>query len=1077
MRNPSRLLVALALALGLPSGAAAQGEATLTGRVTNESGAPLASASVFLEGMNLGTLTREDGRYSFLVPGARVQGQQVTLTARVIGYRPRSAQLALRPGTIEQDFTLELNPLRLGEVVVTGAGTATTREKLGNVINSVQGDALVRSNEPNIVSALAGKAPNVEVRSAAGDPGASSYIRIRGVKTIQGTGQPLFVIDGVPIDNSTISTPLTSLGTPALQTPNGQTFLSGVSQPNRASDINPNDIESIEILKGAAAAAIYGARAAQGVVLITTKSGRLGATRATLRSSYSWDQVTQGPPLQRRFGQGVITSGSCDTDGCFGSPFSWGPELPPGTPTFDHFREMFRTGHMLDNTVTLSGGSERTAFYLSAGRLDHEGTVVGPNSWYDRTSLRLKASHQILERLTVGGNASYVETRGSFIQKGSNLSGLLLGALRTPPEFDNRQYLSPENGLHRSYRYPRPAGLNVSRGYDNPFWVLNAHVNESEANRVFGNFDVDYGPLDWLTFKWTVGGDYISDRQLQALPPSNSTWATGTLTRGDYTTYQIDHNLVGTATHTFGPNLAGSLTLGHNLNSRRFVQYFTTGFDYIDPTVHKLDNLITWIPNEFESLIHSESYFGQVTADLYDQLFLTAAIRNDGSSTFARSDRRHWFPKASAAWTFSALLPASPWLSFGKLRAAYGETGREPGVYQLFSGYAYGAFLDGGWGGFINATQAGLGGVALGITRGQENVRPERTREIEFGADLGFLDQRLDLGITVYDSRSTDVIFLAPLAPSTGYLQQVQNAATIDNDGLELTLNVRPVTTPNFAWDVGINWATNNNRVVSLQGAEFVNIPGAFAGAPAVAQVGSRVGVLQGFDYARCGRQLVINGVDIDAACGNAPAGALFIAGDGFPIVDPTTRIMMDPFPEWTGSVRSGVTLWGKLQLTGLLDVSQGGQVWNGTKGALYHFGTHRDTEIRGQTRTFGRDIMPGPVAGPGAETPVVIDLDWFTGLGSGFGPVVTNFVEDASWVKLRELSAAYSFDQPFVRNTTGLTSIDVRLAARNLKTWTDYTGIDPETNLGGAEVSQRGIDYFNNPQTRSFVLTIGLNR
>src|SRR4029453_1032219 len=276
-------------------------------------------------------------RYQLTIPAARVTGQQVSLSVRAIGFRNTSALITLTGGSLSKDFTLVANPPRLGEVVGTGPGTSTTVEKLGNTINSVKSEEVQKSNEPNIVNALAAKAPGVEVTSQSGDPGAGSSIIIRGLKTIQGDGQPLFVIDGQPIDNSTLNTS---------EFPDAST-----AYTNRAADINPNDIESIEILKGAAASAIYGARAAQGVILITTKSGRAGQTRYTFRSSFGFDEVNRSLPLQRSFGRGDYGSASsaeCGSPGCSPTSSSWGPKLAGGTATYDHWDEAFDTGHTFD---------------------------------------------------------------------------------------------------------------------------------------------------------------------------------------------------------------------------------------------------------------------------------------------------------------------------------------------------------------------------------------------------------------------------------------------------------------------------------------------------------------------------------------------------------------------------------------------------------------------------------------------------------------------------------------------------------------------------------------------------------
>ena len=1147
VRHLRRLLGMAAVLALVPAWAGAQEAATITGTVRSDAGSPLQLATVFVEGLGIGTTTRENGEYTLTVPAARVQGQQVTLSVRLIGYRPRTAQITLRPGAITQDFTMSANPLQLGEVIITGAGTVTTREKLGNVINSVDSMAITRSNETNIVSALAAKAPNVEVKTQSGEPGASSSIRIRGAKSIQGTGQPLFVVDGMPLDNSTNTTEAFTAIVPPTQ---------GTVSPNRASDINPNDIESIEILKGAAASAIYGARAAEGVVLITTKSGRAGPTRYSLRSNISFDKVDKNVPLQRTYGHGSGSAISASADLCYllgdegidcvPGGASWGPRLdeatykaaissfftgpaattpalcvpgtdecgapgaptaalvdrafaalyPSGLQTYDHFGELFRTGSTIDNTLSASGGNDRTTFFLSAGRTDQKGIFVGPNNWYDKSSARLKATHRLLEKLTIGGNASYTDARGSYIQKGSNLAGVFLGGLRTAPNFDSRQYLDAVTGLHRAYRYPRPStqSFNTGRVYDNPFFVLNEYENTSELNRIVGNTNIDYIPFDWLTVKHTFGVDYYTDVRLEGFPLTSSgglTAGVGEVLRVDIVNYALDHNLTATASYTYNENLGGSLTIGQNLNSEKVRGNSVWGTTLIAPRPFALQNTVDWIPQETRSLVHREGYFAQATADLYDQVYLTAAVRNDGFSTFGASTRRHWFPKVSAAWTFTSLLypenEGTGILSFGKVRAAWGETGREPIVYQTITAFQTGSNTT-TWGEFLNYTQQGVGGLVTGFRKGNTALKPERTEEYELGFDLGLFDQRADLSFTYYDGTSTDVILSRPVPYSTGFRSILDNAAEITNQGVEISLNMRPVTNENLAWDVGLQWSRNDNLVTDLAGAEFVSrSPGTFTGNIASMTKGYPAGVFRGGDFVRCGRGLTVSSVDIDNTAGHcqgAPAGAIYLAADGRPRNDGTDRVIGDPNPDWMGSVRSSLTFLKRWQLSGLLDIREGGQTWNGTKGALYNFGTHKDTEVRGSSVLI-REYLPeaksnlkgSKFAGPGVDVETVLNQNWFQTIGNSFsGPDQQDF-EDASFVKLRELSLSYTADQPWVRNRLGLTSIDVRVSGRNLKTWTDYTGVDPETNLSGAEVFATGVDYFNNPASRSFVLSFGLNR
>lgn len=1070
----SRLYRILPLALGflfVTRPVSAQQGATITGRVTNESGAPVAFASVVLQAMGLGGTTREDGNYSFNVPAARATGQRVTLTVRAIGYQLGSRQITLSPGSMTENFSLTVNPLRLGEVVVTGAGTQSSIERLGSVVSTVKSEEIAKSNEVNTVQALAAKAPGVVVTSSSGEAGASSYISIRGQKSIEGTSQPIFVVDGVPVDNSTIVTTF---------------FEAGTTATNRMSDLNPADIESVEILKGAAAAAIYGTRAGAGVVLITTKRGRAGEPRWSVRSTYSRDELNRDYPLQTKFGHGSGGAPAvCGGPGCRLTGSSFGPEFT--TPVYNHFNEMFETGGTFDNTLSLSGGTDRSTFYLSLGRVEQDGFIIAANDKYARTTALAKANLALNEKLRIGATVNYADTHGSFIQKGSNLSGLLLGALRTPPNVNNLPYIDPITGLHRSYRYPQPTATSQSltRNYDNPFFIVNEMKNTSDVGRAYGNVNLDYAPMPWLTLKYTLGADYGSDARIEGLPPSNSTDPTGQIDRANYTIFQVDHNLIAQATKEFNGWVNTALTAGQNLNSRKYEQLQVRGRGFISPDLFQLANTISsnLLPLDYESLVHAESYFLEGKLDFWNQLYFTGGVRNDASSTFGESVRRNSFPKVSGAWEFTKYLginTGTGLLSYGKVRAAYGETGREPAPYQVFSGYTVGVFGD-GWTTGLNVAQGGNAGIFLSASKGQNALKPERNKELEAGFDLAFLDSKIDIGVTYYNAKSTDVILSLPVPPSTGYFSQVQNAAEITNNGWELALNVRPINTSNLSWTVGAQWARNRNLVTDLRGADQFYLPGGFQSG---IKEGYPHGIFLGFDVARCryrSETNVVGGVDINAYCraNNAPEGAIYIDDGtidtrGYPTYDETEQVLGDANPDWTGSLNTSVSLWGKLQLSALLDMRTGGQIWNGTKGALYNFGAHKDTEIRGQMKTFGTDFYTGAVTGPGAGTAVLIDQSWFAGVGSGF---VTNglFIEKGGFTKLRELSVAYTIDAPWVRRS-GFSTVDLRLSGRNLWLKTDYDGIDPEANLGGA-VSARGNEYFNNPQSRSFVISFGLNR
>jgi TonB-linked SusC/RagA family outer membrane protein len=1065
----------------------------LTGKVTSTDGIPLGSAQVLVQPLNLAVTTRPDGSYELRIPAARVPTEPVTVTARLLGYKPVARQLTLVSGEVVSDFSLPENPLHLGEIVVTGAGTATEAEKLGTGRSSVDSTAIVRSNEPNVVNALAAKAPNVQVTSSAGDPGASSYIQVRGVTTITASdGQPLIVVDGVPVDNSINYNNPSNLAANASAAPS-----------NRAIDLNPDDIANVEILKGAASGAIYGSRAGQGVILITTKHGQAGPTRYSLRSSVSLDQHGRLPDFQHKYGLGTggvapscVTGGALNCAVGFTSAGSWGPVIPSGTPTFDHSAEMFQDGYTTDNNLTISGGDQRTTFYLSGGYNYDRGIVVGPNNHYRRIAVRFNGTHRILDNLKIGANVSYTDGDGDFLVSRNSTEGLLLGAWRTPTDFNDLPFLDPVFHLHRSFRFPNPGpgSEQQSRIYDNPFFSANENLASSSVGRTFGNVNAEYDATSWLTFNETLGLDYANDERTQGWPWQTSSTTVpgaagvGAVNAGYIRTSQIDHNLTATAKYKLSPIWSGTVTLGQNLNSNSLRSRQTLGVGLIAPQPFDLPNTANQLPPyDYRQTVRLESYFAQATADLWNQLFLTAAVRNDGASTFGTTQRRNWFPKGSAAWTFfRGAQGENRWLTFGKLRAAYGQSGTQPQPYLLASVFNPTTIAEGGWGPASSTQLGGVGGLVTRYNLPTQQLGPERVKEFEAGVDLGLLEDKADFGITYYRQFSDGVILNIPVAGSTGYTEKPANAASLRNIGAELALNVRPITTPNFSWEVGAQWAHNRSMVTDLAGVNFAAFPLSGGsnglGVQGVAIQGQRIGVFYGTDFVRCGRGLVINNVNIDQTpgeCLGAPSGALYIDATGYPQLDASNNYVVgDPNPDWTGSLRTGLR-FRRFSVTGLLDIKHGGQNYNGTRGAMDHFGTSLESQVfrDGGNYVFGQNYLPGPVAGPGAGMAVPLGESWFTGPGGVFNGPVSLDIEDGGFVKLREISVGYTFEGGWVSRFLGFTSLDLRVAGRNLHTWTKYTGVDPETSLLGSATPVQGIDYFNNPQTRSFVFSLTLNQ
>jgi TonB-linked SusC/RagA family outer membrane protein len=1120
--NVRSVCTAAGLWLSVTSRVLAQEPVTITGKVAGDAGQPLGQVEVAIPSMGLGGLSRDDGSFAIVVPGARVSGQTVTLVARRLGYKSQSAQVTLTSGALTHDFVLAANPLQLGEVVVTGAGTSAAANALGSVRNNVAADQIERASETNMVEALAAKAPNVTVIQASGDPGASAFINIRGISTLLGNNQPLFVIDGVPADNSTFSTSNFNAPDDAGGTlvQFGQT--DGTVSTNRAADINPNDIESVEILKGPSASAIYGARAAAGVVLITTKSGRSGPTHFTFRSSTSFNDINHAYPLQTAYGQGTngihadtSFGGTCDTPGASDCARSWGPPIPAGAQVFDHSNEIYQVGHTLDNGFTVSGGNDRTTFYLSGDYNHDQGVIVGPNNVFNRSTVRFKGSHRVIDNVKLGADLSFADTRARYTQRGNNTNGIQLGDLRTPPDFNNMPYVVQTSAgpQQRSYRlqHPTDASLLDDRTFDNPFWTAFEQVNSANVGRVYGNVNAEYLPVAWLKVNYTLGADYWTDERLEGCPVSSSSpCIAGRVIEGKIVNYSIDHNLTATANYTINENLGGTVTLGQNLSTRNNRQLGTVGRTLVALQPFKLSNTVTQdLPLDQETVIHDASWFGQAGLDVSNQLHLIAALRNDGSSTFGASNLRSWFPKGSVAWEFTKAIGEQSWLSYGKARAAYGEAGQEPLPYLTSLTYTSGLVGGISQGTGNTPTQNGIGGlVTRSELRPAQSLKPERSKEFEVGVDLGFFKDKADASVTWYNKKSSDIILLQPLNPSIGFFAQGANAASMRNRGWEASLNVRPLQKADYGWEVGLQWARNRNLVLSVgepvpstctttstTSCPFIPI-GDFNNQ--VAMVGQAIGAYLGSGFYRCGISSntavpEAGGPDMGTVCAGKPNGALYIGSDGYPVQDQDPRIVQDPNYDWTGSVRSSIR-YKKLQISGLLDIRHGGQIWNGPKGALWSYGTHGDTQQRatctdrndpasctGNPKIFGQGgWYDGAVVGPGAGQTVSIGEYFYRNVvACPFIGIDEPCIEDAGFVKLREVSISYTLDAPWVQRSLGFSSIDLRVSGRNLHTWTNYTGYDPETNLGGAvsaNAGAGGVDYFNNPQTRSFVFSVTLN-
>lgn len=919
-------------------------------------------------------------------------------------------------------------------------------------------------------------------RSSGADPGAASQILIRGQSTITRGTDPLIVLDGVPINSGS----------------RGEAS-SGVTQQSRLSDINPDDIASIEVLKGASAAALWGTRAANGVLMITTKKGNTDRLAISVKSTYSVDQVNRNYSLQDGYGQGTgglwrrnnarswgdkiaNRSGAADVFNTAGEYF----RAKNGTVYYpittknsqeifnkQNYDAVFGLGHYLDNSVSLSAGNKASNYFMSLSDLNQQGVIKG-NSDYRRTTARLNATRELSKWLSISGNSAYTLTNSNRVRRGVNNGSVALGLLRTSPDFDNSDYLgdyaaTPTGAVtvDRQRAYRNGMGSTNDPGFNNPLWTTHQEQNTSRVNRFINSAEININPTSWLHFTTRAGVDYFTDEQISYLPVNSKNVPTGSYTRDEYSELQMNLDVIGRAEHRFNEHFAINGLVGYNYNSRRNTDLSATGVNFIIPNAPRdLNNSAVANTTIDDSFLHSVTNAGYATVggEFYNQLYSNLTGRLEAASTFGNlSPNQFFYPAADLAWDFSTLpvFAGNKIFSFGKLRASFGIVGIQPAAYNTATNFISPNFIDDS-NPNLDGSLFGTGTYVQSQTKGNPFLRPEKKQEVEVGTDLRFFDNKLRAGLTVYYNKTTDALLNIPQAPSTGFTSLYANAGSIQNKGVEVDLNYAAVQKKDWSLTVDANWTRNRNEVLSLNGASSIDL-GGLTGVSSRAVVGKALGALWGTGWAR------------------NESGVMVLDANGFPTSNPIQQVLGDPNPDWRAG--AGFTARYKgLSLHALFERSQGGNIVDATEAVLLDYGTSAATGVE---RTAPQDLKTSTGAIIRAGTPfrgniqnfgagdLALTESWYTGLGGYFGNVLEPFVQDATWTRLRELTLAYHYKLPTAR--LGLKSASVELSGRNLWLVSGVKNIDPDSNLSGSG-SGRGIVYFNNPSTRSYLATLRLD-
>ena len=1051
---------------------------TVSGNITDESGVPLPGANVIIEGTTTGVSTDFDGNYQIQAE----QGQ--VLQFSYIGYTTQSIAVGS-----QDTINVSLQPdNQLEEVIVTSLGFTVVKDQQGSTSSVVNTQSVLRSGEPTIANALSGKASGVRISRSNGDPGAGSTIRIRGANTIDGSSQPLIIVDGVPLDNTTSYAGGNSIT-------GGRT--GGVSQGSRLNDINPSDIESLQVLKGASAAALWGSRAANGVIVITTKKGSRGEAQISFRSSYSLDEISERIPMQNTWGQG--------RNGVFGSnrAESWGdyiPERSGGADTVntsgayfeaadgtlyypitqknsketfleENFNSLFQTGVVWQNDLTISGGGENSTYFFSLGYLTQDGIIREAS--YDRTNLRLNYESKLNDYLTFSSKVAYTYTDSNRIQQNSNTAGVMLGFLRTPPDFDQRDYIgtyyssSGEAFINRHRSYRRPLGQAVNPSYNNPLWTVFEQVSDTKVNRVTATPQLTIKPTNWLQIITRANADVGDDRRTYFFPiGSAGSRSVGVLQEDVIGTRNLSFDAIGKASFELTSDINLTTTAGWSINDRKYNRTSGNITGFLVNSTKETTSLNTAAEassfDNFKTLRRSNRGYGILNFDLFDELFINLSGALEASSTINGS---FFYPATDLAWDFTNSLVKSEALSFGKLRASWGKVGVQPSAHR-FETLAEGSFSYSTYSDPLSVDLFG-GGFRLDNNLGNPNLEPEIKTEWEIGADLRFLNDDLSFSFTYYDNKIEGILLDVTLSPSSGYATQYGNFGEMVNQGIEFDLGWNIVDKPDFGFSASINWSKNENEVTDLFGTESINLsPGASVSSRAI--VGQPLGVLFG------------------TGSKTNPDGSFDLDENGFPQITSSEIILGDPNPDWRGGLSLNMN-YKKFRFSALIEHSQGGVFSPRTLHVLNRFGTtemtaNRETLTQNLVNYAGNTVPSGSVVRGNIEDfgggPVLLDETWYrTGIGGGFGDnQAYNFsTYDASFTKLREITFSYVIDNPGLKSSTGLSNIILSVSGRNLLNINNIPGIDPETNQTGVGQAQ-GLDYFTNPQTKSTFFSVTLN-
>tara|TARA_X000001036_G_scaffold263759_1_gene245186 strand:- start:856 stop:4092 length:3237 start_codon:yes stop_codon:yes gene_type:complete len=1054
---------------------------SISGTIRDANG-PLPGANVIESGTDNGVSTDFDGNFQISIAEGAI------LEISYTGYFTQTIEVGNQSNF---DILMEEDTEQLDEVVVTSLGFTEKRDKLGSTYSVVSTGAVQRSGEATFANALSAKAAGLSVTRSSGDPGSGSRIRIRGANTILGSSEPLIIVDGSPM-NSNIT-----------KIVNGGSSSSGaVNFGSRLNDINPADIASVQILKGASAAALWGSRAANGVIVITTKEGQSGKAKITFSTTYSFDEISERIPRQSVWGQGqngIYSPTRAESWGDYIPDRAGGTDIVNTTGGFftaqngnvyypittknsretfveENFNAAFQTGTFIQNDLNISGGNDKNTYFFSLTNLQQEGIIRG--STYDRTNIRFNYNAKLNDIMNLSNKVAYTYSSSNMTQGNSNVGGIQLGHLRTPADFDNRDYIGIYTNSsgeefprrHRSYR--RYLGNNENPIYNNPLWTTKEQLSLNQVNRITVTPQLTIKPKEWLQLITRANIDFADDRRTFFFP-RGSAGSSITINRrvGSYLEDEIatrDYNIdfIGRGEFSLTDNIDLTAIVGWSLNDRKYnrssgsISDFLVNATKVTTALNSSQESSTF--ENAKSFTRSNRGYAILNFGINDELFVNMTGAMEASSTIKGS---FFYPAADVAWNFTNSALDSSLISFGKLRASYGIVGVQPSPHRFDTlaegGFSYSTYSD------PLIIDSFGGGFRLDNNLGNPDLKPEMKTEWEIGTDLRLFNNDLTFSFTYYNNKIEDILLNVSLSPSSGFSTQYGNFGAMKNKGYEIDLGWNAIQKQDLNLNTTLNWSKNVNEVTDLYGTSVVNMsPG--ASVQSVALVGSPLGTLFG------------------TGSRTNPDGSFDLDQNGFPQITSSFEVLGDPNPDWRAGLGFNLS-YKKLNLNVVLEHSQGGEFSPRTLHVLKRFGTTTETSnritlteplvnVKGTTFPAGTTIR-GNVKDFGGGN-VLLDEQWYRrSIGGGFGDnQAYNFsIYDATWTKLREISLSYTLDSPSLKSTIGLSSVRFTLTGRNLININNIPGIDPEVNQYGTG-NALGLDYFTNPQTQSTLLGVTFN-